>query len=295
MILVSVLLLIHLTFLIASASASDQDSSRFNPDFPPNNKIALDTCVIFESLFQQSLSLLYNNPDSARLIILEAFSSDLFENQVQKVRSLNLLGATHHLEANYIKALDYFYQALPLAVDLKDNKCIADIYNNVGNVNLKIGNYKEALTSFLNANKYYDDLGLIESEASVLNNIGLLYMDINNFEKARLHFRQAYQRFEIKDDSIGMAATLSNIGTLFSNNENFDSAFFYINQAIDINTRNDNKYGLCIALQAKANAYFSNDRYNKAIEYYLRSKLVAELIKHQQFSNNFFPFNNRQL
>ncbi len=277
-VLALVFLLIHLN--ISVSSASDRDSSRVQTGISTKSKIALDNPVTFDSLFQQSLSLLYNNPDSARLIIQEAFSLNLFDNQMEKLKSLNLLGVTHHLQANYIKALDYYYEALPLAVDLNDNKCIANIYNNVGSVNLKIGNYKNALDYFLKANNYYNELGLIENKSSILNNIGLLYMDIDNFEKARLYFRQAYQGFELKDDSIGMAATLSNIGTLFDEYQKVDSAFYYINRAVGINERLDNKYGLCISLQAKANTFLSNKMYEQAIEYYVKSNAVAKLINH---------------
>ncbi len=219
-----VFLLMHLPFSISLASV--KDSSKLQTDISTKSNIALDKRVPFETLFQQSLSLLYNNPDSSRLIIQEVFALGLFENPAQKVRSINLLGATYHLQANYAKSLEYYYEALPIAIDLKDNKCIANIYNNIGSANLKIGYYKEALNSFLKANKIYRELELIELGASVLNNIGLLYMDINNFEKARFHFREAYLGFELEHDSIGMAAALSNIGTLFCRQRMYRFGFF---------------------------------------------------------------------
>lgn len=275
-----ILLLFCLRYFIAPISTSAGDTGELKKIPSSNQVFAADTAISFDSLFQKSLTVLYNNPDSARLLIQQAFDLGLFENQNQRARSLNLLGVAHHIQANYIKALDYYYEALSLAVELNDNRRIADIYNNVGSVNLKIGNYNEALEAFFKATKYYNDLGLIESEASVLNNIGLLYIDLKNFDKARSHFMQAFQGFESKDDSIGIAATFSNIGILFSENRQADSAFFYINQAIGINTRMDNKYNLCIALQAKANTYLDNEMYEQAIDNYLKSNAVAQTINH---------------
>jgi two-component system, NarL family, sensor kinase len=276
-----IFLLCNLSFFIILFPAFADGSGNLRKVPSANQIFATDSAKSFDSVFQQSLSVLYNNPDSARLLIQQAFTLDLFENQNQKARSLNLLGVTHHLQANYIIALDYYYEALSLAVELNDNKRIADIYNNVGSVNLKIGNYNAALEDFFKAKKYYNDLGLVESEASVLNNIGLIYIDLKNFEKARLHFRQAYQGFESKDDSIGMAASFSNIGILYSENGLADSAFFYINQAIDINTRIENKYNLCISLQAKANTCLDNEMYEQAIDNYLKSNTVAQSINHE--------------
>jgi len=289
-----VFLLSFLSHINVSASVGDTGDIK-KTDFS-KQLFMVDTTTSFDTLFQHCLTILYNNPDSTRKLIQKAFTYNLFDNQVQKARSLNLLGVTHHLQANYIKALDYYYEALSLAVELNDNNRIADIYNNVGNVNLKIGNYKEALDAFLKATKYYNDLGLTANEASVLNNIGLLYMDIKNFDKARSHFRQAYHGFEVKNDSIGMAATLSNIGILFDENENADSAFFYINRAIGINTRTDNKYGLCISLQAKANTFFTKRMYEQAIGYYYKSNAVAQSINHSyQKGFTYLGLSNAQL
>jgi len=276
--------LFAIAFLMCSlsfftASASDGDTIDLNKTPSSALVLASDTAITFGSLFQQSRSIIYNNPDSARLLIQQAFTLNLFEDKLQRARAINLIGVSHHLQANFIMALDYYYEALSLAVELNDNERIADIYNNVGVVNLKIGNYNAALEDFLKAKKYYNDLGLIEGEANVLNNIGLLYLEIKNFEKAYSHFRQAYQGSASKDDSVGMAAAFSNIGNLFSQNGQADSAFFYINKAIGISTRTDN-YTLCIALQAKANTCLDNEMYEQAIDNYLKSNAVAQSINH---------------
>jgi len=236
----------------------------------------------YDSIFAHGLSLLYTNPDSARAVIQPAYEKKLYATGVQATRSLNLIGASYHLQANYMKALDYYYQALELALKINDSMRLGNIYNNIGNVNLKTGNFNNALSMYLKAASIYETLNEIQNKSSSYNNLGLLYMDIANFSKANIHFRKALAGFQAYNDSIGIAATLSNLGALKRKTGDFDSAIYFHERAISIDRKTENKYGLCVGSQEYAESLLHLNEIEKAIEYYELSKTLAKQL-HQYF------------
>lgn len=258
------------------------DSTSSISDTSGNPRQSEDTLVnasvSFDSIFSQGLAILYINPDSARMLVQSAYEKKLYENLQQATKWLNLIGATYHLQANYINALDYYYQALEIATEINDSIRLANIYNNIGNVNRKTGNYSSALRMYLKSESIYDALKEEQNKASSHNNIGLLYMDIYNYNKAYIQLKKALSGFQANYDSIGTAATLSNLGALKRKTGDFDSAIYYHERAISIDRKTGNKYGLCVGLQEYAESLFELNQTDKAIQYYELSKMLAKQI-----------------
>lgn len=269
----TILLLIKLLIVGLQPLAAQHDTvvpaHRFQKEM--NNKS-------FDELFALSYSVLYSDPDSARQIIKYVLDHHLYKGKNEQIKGLNLAGASHHLQANYITALDYYYQALELAMDIDDQLQEANIYNNIGNVHLKIGNYKDALELYLKACDIYSKLSRPKDKASANNNIGLLYLQISNYEKAQSQFRMALSGFRAQNDSIGVAATMSNLGLLLRDMGKYDSAVYFHQQSITSDIKNGNNYGLCIGLQEFAETYFASGQPRKAIHYFRWSKQVAKKI-----------------
>lgn len=270
-----------LFFVITCCKAGDGESETGNTSkitAHQSDGLPFSQEVSFDSIFKLGLSLLYTNPDSARKIVQSAYDRKLYENQWQATKSLNLIGATHHLQANYMNALDYYYQALEIASEINDSMRLGNIYNNIGNVNLKTGNYSSALSMYLKSESIYKSLKEERNKASSNNNIGLLYMDIDNYNKAYIQFKKALKGFQANDDSIGIAATLSNIGALKRKTGDFDSAMYFHERAISIDRKTENIYGLCVGSQEYAESLLEQNETEKAIQYYELSKSLAKQI-----------------
>lgn len=233
-----------------------------------------------DSLLTISRSVLFSKPDSARNIVTLLLKSLPQNAYNQRIRCLTLMGSSYHVQANYGKALNFYTKALSLALKTGNKQRTADVYNNLGNLNLKTGNYKDALKYLSKALNIYEQLGLQGNQASTLNNMGLLYMNIDNFIKAKEYFSRAYKSFRLQNDSIGISATLANLALVQAEDHNTDSAIFYFDQAITIAQLNDNKYGLCISYQGLANLYSTIDNHELARNYYQKSKNIAVEINH---------------
>lgn len=250
------------------------------PGRPTREKRGISTPLSADSLISISRSVLFSKPDSARTMVTDLLNKLPQNANNQRIRCLVLMGSSYHVQANYGKALDFYTQALSLALKTGNKQRTADIYNNLGNLNLKTGNYKDALKYLSKALSIYEQLGQKGNQSSTLNNMGLLYMNIANFSKAKEYFARAYASFRLQNDSIGISATLANLGLVQAEGHNNDSAIIYFNRAISIAKLNNNRYGLCIAYQGLANLYGNIEKPGLAIEYYQKSKNIALQIHH---------------
>lgn len=234
----------------------------------------------YDQLLNEIKTLLHSHPDSARAIA-DKMLGGVKENETEKkVRLFSLIGATYHVQANYGNATDFFFKALALASTLEDNSLKADVYNNLGNVNTKIGNYKEALNYLTQAIEIYDSRTLERNKASAYNNMGLVYMKIKNYNKAKECFIIARKGFTELDSKVGISAALGNIALLHAQEKVFDSALYYFTKSLQVDQIINNKYGMCITLQGMGNMYSEiENEQAKALTYYKKSKSIAQQIK----------------
>jgi len=235
--------------------------------------------VVFDSIFNKCVALLYSYPDSARKIIFESKSHLLPEDTLSLIRLYNLAGATYSIQASYGDAIAYYTKGLNLAMKTKEEKRIADICNNLGAAYLKLGNHKDALELFHKALDIYERIGIEKELGTTHNNIGLLYMEIVNFDKA-LHYFQLANKKNIVSDTVNIAARLTNIGSLYLEKGDYDSSFRYLEKSIKLHKSSGSIYGLSVALKVKANAFEELGDYKKAISNYRQSKNNAQLVNH---------------
>jgi len=236
--------------------------------------------AIYDSLFNAGHTILYSNPDSSRLLVTKAM--EIFNDTETKeyIRALNLLGASYSLQSNFSQALDVYKTTLEIAVRIADTAAIANIYNNIGIANMKIGNYNEALEYLLKAMNYYDAMEAGVNKYKTISNIGLLYMEIDNYEKSLFHFSESLQGYRQFSDSLAIANVLTNMGIVISKLHTVDSAFYYFDQAISINERIGNEYGLSVVYAGKATVSMSIKDPKMATHYYEQSLEHAEKLNH---------------
>ncbi len=232
-----------------------------------------------DSIVKTAMTILYSNPDSARNIVTLALGYSQGKLSKGVARLQNVLGATYHVQAEYGQALDHYFNALSVAKAVGDSVYLANIFNNIGTVNLKTGNYREALEYFHQAVNEYENRGKKAEAASTFNNMGLLFHEINNANKAKTYFNLALNGFQTLNDSIGISASLNNLGMVYAKTTRTDSAIYYYDRAAQMSQDNNNLYGLCISWQGRANLYSALNFNQQAGEAYLLSCELARKIK----------------
>jgi two-component system, NarL family, sensor kinase len=163
-------------------------------------------------------------------------------------------------------ALNYARQELELAEKLKDDKAIAQGYNDIGIIQYQKGNLAEALKSYESSLKIREKLNDKALIASSLTKIALIYHDMGNYPKAleqQLSVLKIY--VDLKNEQ-NISFTYNNLGELYNQLGDYDKALDYWNKALEINKRTGNKYALGGSYSGSAIIYEKQKKYDLAIE-----------------------------
>lgn len=251
---------------------------------PSENESSLNKITdieLYDSLMHKSNSILYSDPDSARFVAHHALGLIGEQKIPHKIIFLNIVGACYHLEVDYKNALNYYFQALSVSIEIQDSMHMAQVHNNIGVLNMEVGNYKDAaLNHFITAKNIFNANDQTRFYAIALNNIGLVFKELRNYEKAAENFYLALYNFEEKDDKNGMSAALTNLAETYANQEKYSRAFEYLNKAIVLSESDQYIFGLCKSYQTKANIYLMMEDHIMALNYYRKSLSFAEKINH---------------
>jgi tetratricopeptide (TPR) repeat protein len=143
---------------------------------------------------------------------------------------LQLMGNVPHQRGLYLKAFNYFEEALRLyqRKGLSDKNILADLQNNLGNCYGYLGDHQEALRYQLQALEIRRELSGEKHPDTVssLNNVGFTYRELGDHQEALKYLLQA---FKISHKSFGekhpdTATSLNNIGSTYSELGNHQKA-----------------------------------------------------------------------
>ena len=231
----------------------------------------------YELVSAKLLKLLNADHSRAREVAFDLLDS-LEADKITEIEVLKHIGTSFFLEANFAEALNYYSKALFKAEEVNSPGQIADINNNIGLVNRRIGNYKNALMHFTKGKDYYKNLGNIKKTAIAFNNIGLIYKDLENFDKAEEGFKKALEGFSLAKDTIGISSALNNISLLYASKNNPYRAFSNLEKSINLSRRIDNKHSQSISYRIMGEIYLSLGEAKKAINSFSKSIEIAKAI-----------------
>jgi class 3 adenylate cyclase/predicted ATPase len=101
-----------------------------------------------------------------------------------QTRSLNLLGAIHHIMGDYEAAEEYFARGLGLCLSLNDQRQIMDLSNNLGVIAEARGDYKLALSRYQEALDVARNIGHRDGELVFLSNLGAARIGLGDYLSA---------------------------------------------------------------------------------------------------------------
>jgi serine/threonine protein kinase/tetratricopeptide (TPR) repeat protein len=122
---------------------------------------------------------------------------------------------------------------------------LADIYNNMGSIELHRGiygraDYDKAIRYYNEAYTFSKKLKAQEKIATVLGNIGICYYYTYRYQKAFDYYKRAVRVSEKIGDQFGMAIKLLNIGIVLRDRGNYSEAVDYFQKALFISRKIDN-------------------------------------------------------
>ncbi|MES2428998.1 MAG: tetratricopeptide repeat protein [Bacteroidota bacterium] len=182
-----------------------------------------------------------NNPDSALNRYFDALAIyEKLNDQRGVAKVYNNIGNLYQL-LDYEKALDYFKKASDIAVLYKDKSLIASISLNIGNIYNRKNMYQSALTYYNTSRALFTELKNEEVLVQCLENLGFLYYQLRNFPEAKSLLLEANKKAITKDMKSSVAAIDLTLTDLFVSEGNFAEAEKYLKEGSTYSKLIDNK------------------------------------------------------
>jgi signal transduction histidine kinase len=119
------------------------------------------------------------------------------------------LGLCYHVNAIYLKAIDYYKKGIAVALKRNDKSNAAGFYINLSALYYSIPDYAKALEANEMAVSLYHKLGDAEQISSSYMNIGLIYLDMENPGKAIAYMEKALAIFKRQDNGVNYGAAIA--------------------------------------------------------------------------------------
>lgn len=233
-----------------------------------------------DSIYRSGMRNLYTEPDSVIKVADQLYDIASREDNVSwMIRALNMYGALWVVESKYAMALEYYYQALNLAIEHDDKDNIARLYYNIGYVSQQVGDYKEALDFFIKTINHYERTGDEGRRAKTMVNIGFVYLQVNNHSLAQDYFYQAYEVLADSADAYGLISCYNGLGRSYYETGDLNKALDFFNQSAEISKSINERFFLSSVYQYMGDVYLEREAFDVAEQYYVRSDSLASAMQ----------------
>ena len=148
----------------------------------------------------------------------------------------------------YAEALDLNARALALYWEKGDEKSVAAILNNIGEIQRKQGRYGEAMRRYEESLAIKRRLGNQAGVAATLNNIGLIHESQGRYGEAMRLYEESLAIKRRLGNQAGIATTLNNIGGIHNDQGRYGEAMRQYEESLVIDRRLGNEAGIATIL-----------------------------------------------
>jgi CHAT domain-containing protein/predicted negative regulator of RcsB-dependent stress response len=199
----------------------------------------------------------------------------------REVETLEKLGDVSALLSDYQNAIVHYNRALPLTLQIKDERLEAVVLTKLGGAYLEMANVKKGLPNCSRALEISEHLVYEEGRALALNCLGVANSIASDVSQAQDQFERALSIAQkIKVQSV-LALTYLNLGYLYSNLGNMELALSSYKAALEIweSTNEQQKRGS--TLTAMAGVYTQQGEKQTAFDLHAHALKIFRTIGHR--------------
>ncbi|MCE3226944.1 MAG: protein serine/threonine phosphatase [Bacteroidetes bacterium] len=163
---------------------------------------------------------------------------------------------------------------------------LASALNNTGFLAEQQGEASKALDYYFRAKEINLEINYSIGVALCLNNIALVYNEQGNKSKAIEFWHQALGIQEKANDAEGTARSLNNISAVYISLGDTAKAIEYLNKALAINLKNGFKWGTTYAYNNLGSIYNQKGDFDRALEFHLKSLAIKKELKDKRGISN---------
>jgi len=193
-------------------------------------------------------------------------------------RAYGSIGVVCSEQNNYAKALEYYFKALKIYEDIREEEIVGVASNNIGIVYESQKEYGKALEYFNKAEWIQKKTGDYESLGITITNIGNIHLARNEFDKALQSFNKAKKILEEHKVQSSLAHLYNNLGNYYSRRDDYANAEKNYNSALAIYEETGEKNGAATSLVKLGSLYAQQNKNDGAIKYLQKSADIANEI-----------------
>jgi hypothetical protein len=201
------------------------------------------------------------------VLFLNIFTVSLGNNTREYCEKLIETSNKEFDRKNYIKALTILAEAkLLLQPEWKDLQM--KIFGNTGLIYEKLSDYTTAMDNFFNAYQIALEISDISTQAKMLNNIGVAYNYLGEKEETNKYYTKAYQLAVQQNDSLFIGYYAANLAASLYSIGKVDEIPQYVNITIQMLKDNSKEWRpLGRAKLMQAGYFYKKEQYDDAIEF----------------------------
>ncbi|MGE0078593.1 MAG: tetratricopeptide repeat protein [Bacteroidales bacterium] len=192
---------------------------------------------------------------------------------------LQNLGHIYLDKKMYAKALNVYKEALTLKEKGGDESGTAKILKNIAQAQLQMHQLNSARASLAQALKISNRIKDTKDIADIYNEMGNVERQANNFDIAINHFNNAAKQYESLSNFNGKALCLRKIGEIQILKKQFSEAEQNIDQSIKTGLQTGNAYLKSLSYLAKHDLYKAKGNFKLALEYYLKHTKINDSLE----------------
>ncbi|WP_417350542.1 tetratricopeptide repeat protein [Flavobacterium alkalisoli] len=217
---------------------------------------------------------------SAQDIFEQLFAEDVSDKNEIKgylAKTYGSIGIVCSEQNNYAKALEYYFKALKIYKEAKQQQIVFRLYNNIGIVYKTQGEYTKALEYFnktLEIQKELND----DTAGTTITNIGNIYLLQNKNKEAFASYQEAINIFERFNSKRGLGELYNSLGNYYEKTGDKAKAEEYYNKGLEVFEGVGEKYGASASLGFLGDLYAGQGKTKQAVEFLNKSSAFAQEI-----------------
>ncbi|KAF2512974.1 tetratricopeptide repeat protein [Flavobacterium arcticum] len=232
---------------------------------------------IMMSRYTDALMSFSNSQDILEKLLTENDTINNAEIKSALARAYGSIGIVCSEQNNYAGALEYYFKALKIYQDTKQEDIVSRLYNNIGIVYKTSKEYDKALDYFRKALEVQRKIG-DNTSAITITNIGNIYLAQDKNDRALQSYNEALSIFKEHENKRGLGELYNNLGNYYSKVGNTIDAETNYKNALEIFDSVGEKYGASASLAFLGNLYAEQGRSSEALDCLKRSSSMAEEI-----------------
>ncbi len=215
---------------------------------------------------------------SKRIVARALAQIDARRKSIMYADGLCLLGLIARRQGDYKKALGYFRDVHARQMKASNQRGMAAVLNNFGNVYWNMGEFKKSLAYYHRSLAIAERIHLSNTTSAALGNIGLVYSDMGEFSRAFRYYKKDLANCQRTGNKWGLVIGYENIGALHLDLGDTDRAMDHYVKSLAMAEEIGFRTGISRALEGIGLACIEKSELDRALVHLRKSLALSERI-----------------